>query len=99
MDSGAALRARAISAGRSIRYCCKGAMAGYGDLPSWAWETKGGIAQKLLQCFFLPARSRVWDIDPESWMRKLKTILQDELYSRTPREAFPESNRLRQDRR
>jgi hypothetical protein len=32
MDSGAALRARAISAFRSIKYCSIGAMLGYGVL-------------------------------------------------------------------
>src|SRR5690348_8386771 len=35
MASGAALRARAISASRSIRYCATGAMAGYFVAGSW----------------------------------------------------------------
>src|SRR6516225_837372 len=34
MASGAALRARAISASRSIKYCSTGAMVGYGCLAS-----------------------------------------------------------------
>src|SRR5579862_608174 len=42
IDGGAAVRAIAISASRSIRYCSIGAMVGYGDLAScalvpWAW--------------------------------------------------------------
>jgi hypothetical protein len=32
IDAGAAVRASAISASRSIRYCATGAMLGYGDL-------------------------------------------------------------------
>src|SRR5271156_4717007 len=36
MASGAALRASAISASRSIRYCSSGAMVAYGCLASWA---------------------------------------------------------------
>src|SRR5579864_2123633 len=42
IDGGAAVRAIAISASRSIRYCSIGAMLGYGDwvpcaFVSWAW--------------------------------------------------------------
>src|SRR5487761_2255479 len=37
IDAGAAVRASAISASRSIRYCAIGAMLGYGDLASCAF--------------------------------------------------------------
>src|SRR5258708_11955914 len=37
IDGGAAVRASAISASRSIRYCAIGAMLGYGDLVSCAF--------------------------------------------------------------
>src|SRR5579862_2171581 len=37
IDGGAAVRASAISASRSIRYCAIGAMVGYGDFASCAF--------------------------------------------------------------
>src|SRR5450432_968425 len=39
MDAGAAVRAIAISASRSIRYWAMGAMSGYGDLVSCAFAS------------------------------------------------------------
>ena len=37
IEAGAAVRAMAISASRSIRYCSIGAIVGYGVLASCAW--------------------------------------------------------------
>src|ERR1039458_2955075 len=59
MDSGAALRARAISAFRSIRYWSSGAILGYGVLASCAWacHTKPSktTSPKLLNATILTA--------------------------------------------
>ena len=43
MDSGAALRAKAISAVRSIRYWSSEAIVGYGVLVSCAWARKAAL--------------------------------------------------------
>jgi hypothetical protein len=44
IDAGAAVRASAISASRSIRYCAIGAMLGYGDLVSCAFVSSAWIS-------------------------------------------------------
>src|SRR5271154_176266 len=43
MESGAALRARAISASRVIMYCSSGAMVGYGVFLSWACAGRAAL--------------------------------------------------------
>jgi hypothetical protein len=46
MDDGAALRAKAISASRSIRYFSIGAMLGYGFLASCAWAVRAVLMER-----------------------------------------------------
>ena len=46
MDDGAALRAKAISASRSIRYFSIGAMLGYGFLASCAWAFRAVLMER-----------------------------------------------------
>src|SRR5260370_38307491 len=65
--SGAALRARAISASRSIRYCSIGAIVGYGCLGSCAIAPRPAAAQDPKQPYptMAPIEQYLMDRDAE----------------------------------
>src|SRR5690348_7133917 len=60
MDSGAALRASAISASRSaIRYCSRGAMLGYFAFTSWA-VARHALASSIPRTIPLAANNKTF---------------------------------------